>query len=1178
MKTRSPRRWTLATCFLLVAGVLSAGPADAAAQPIVLDPQTIWSEGCGSSHLTELWTVEETDTGSTVFRVLDPGHTVVMNHPASLDLDPKRYPTLSMTYRGKGLRPDNSKPNLLVFFGGEPGNVVAFRSEQAVWDGETHTLTADLQELGAKRLARFDLRLHADDDVDEAWFELIDLRLLPAESGLAEGQDADAPEDSSAAIAVRVTDTAGEPAAGAAVVLDPHLRQGAAKASTDEAGRAEVSPVAVDGGGSMLRVEAPGMAPVWFRQLSALPAGQELAVTLRPATTVAGVVVDESGEPVPNAVGELWVRGVDFENHTGRPTFGVRSQRVITDADGRWSSPPLPDDRNLDVGVRWLHDDYLADRWGGHYSGQLSMAHLRDGTAKSVLVKGVEVVGQVIGKDGQPLAGASIGQGRDRIMSNPPPSTTTDADGRFVFHHTEPGALVLTARAQGHAPAVLQTQASPSMEPIVFQLEEASVFRFRVVDADGNPIPKAHVCPDTWLGFRTINGRVRTDERGEATWYGPPDPVEFDIFATQEYGQNRGVVLGPSGPDGEPHIITLGHPLTLTLKVVDAATGKPLDRFTVVPGIMHQLGERAPHFMRREAETVASEDGTWRHRFSFPYPYRVVRVEADGYAPAATEPIPKDAGMIERRLELTAAEPMAGTLVDAAGEPIVYADVYLCLGSSGLQIHNGKALRTNDLAGMITDVDGRFSFPPQGDAFRIIALHDKGYADIDHEDWVASDDRRFVLEPWATVRGTLRVGDKPVANERVGAWMQWDHQSDPRPPHHQLETSTDDEGRFILDRVPPGVKGGVGRRLQLSQNSWGYDQPEQFTAAAGETIELDLGGQGRPVIGRVAWADDSPHDSPLSNGRSRLFTYVDQQAARELIERLQAELMPEGFKDWTPEEYQAFAQTDEGKQIQKRFMKAQYELQGERRNHNFAIESDGSFRIENVRPGLYQLSVHVAAPPVGNQCGFGEALGQLTHKVEVPPLPDGMAYFAEPLDVGELRVEAMKLSPAIGEPAPTFALPVLPIADANEQANGEEPAELDLATLPTMGSDDLAGKVTLIYFGASWCGPCHAEVPHLTETFEAFGDDPRFGMMTVSLDQTPAAAIAYAEKNDSRWPQLYSAGMFESDVAKGFAVRGIPSVWLIGPDGKVVARNLRGAAILPAVRQHLGSLPAKAAR
>lgn len=1156
-----------------MAGVLSAGPAAAAAQPIVLDPQVLWSDGCGISNTTDRWRVAPTPEGTTRFAILEPGFSVNFRHPAVLDIDAEAYPTLSLTYRGEGmLAGDKNAKDVIVFSGQGTKTVKAVRSSDMIMDGQTHTLEVDLRELGAQRLGLLSLRVHASGE--DAWFELMDLRWLPADGEtLAEAEVENEP------VVVTVVDEQGQPLAGATVSLNPHLANASATATTDAQGRAEVvSPHPGAAARSTLRVDAEGRAPVWFTRLKEVPTSEVLSVKLHPSTTIGGQVVDESGEPVAGAYGVLWAMGGDFPSRQGGPTYGMRSRRVVTDDQGRWEIAGLPDSDKVPLSIRWMDPNYIVDRWGGQYSGKPSMDELRAGEARNVLQKGVAVTGRVYDKDSKPLAGAFVAQGRDRMGSNSPPSTTTDAEGHFTFPHTEAGPLVLTVQAKGHAPAALETQAFADASPVDFHLQPASIFRIRVVDSAGKPIQGAHVCPDTWQGYRIFEYRKYTDADGLVTWEGPADPVDFDIFKGVELGQARDEIIHPSGPDGEPHVVTLGQPLTLTLKVVDAATGEPVERFTVVTGIMHQLGGRAPYFMRREAKVVANDDGTWQHRFGFPYPYRVVRVEADGYAPATTDPIPQDAGAVERRLELTAAKPMAGTLVDATGEPIAYADVYLYLGSSGIQIKNGKAQQVHDLTGMITDIDGRFSFPPQGEAFRIIALHDKGYADIDHDAWAASDDGRFALEPWATVRGMLRVGNEPAANERVGGWMVWGQEGQPQPPHHRLETSTDDQGRFVLDRVPPGVEGGVGRYMRLSQNSWGYDQSERFTAAAGETIEVELGGHGRPIIGRLAWADDSPHDAPLSNGRRGLSTYVDHQAARELFQRLRNELMPEGFKDWTPEEYRAFAETDEGKQVQERVAEAHRDVYGEQRYHNFAIESDGSFRIENVGPGVYELSVNVAAPPVGNQCGLGEALGQLTHKVEVPPLPDGMAYFAEPLDVGELRVEAMKLAPAIGEPAPTFALPVLPIADADEQADGDERADLDLAALPTMGSDDLAGKVTLIYFGASWCGPCHAEVPHLTETFDAFGDDPRFGMMTVSLDQTPAAAIAYAEKNDSRWPQLYSAGMFESDVAKGFAVRGIPSVWLIGPDGKVVARNLRGAAILPAVRQHLGSLPAKAAR
>jgi thiol-disulfide isomerase/thioredoxin len=109
----------------------------------------------------------------------------------------------------------------------------------------------------------------------------------------------------------------------------------------------------------------------------------------------------------------------------------------------------------------------------------------------------------------------------------------------------------------------------------------------------------------------------------------------------------------------------------------------------------------------------------------------------------------------------------------------------------------------------------------------------------------------------------------------------------------------------------------------------------------------------------------------------------------------------------------------------------------------------------------------------------------------------------------------------------------------------------------------------LLDFWATWCGPCTGETPNLKAVFEQYGKRDDFVMMGLSLDQDKEKPIAYAKEKGTGWIDGFLGDWGKDEVTKKYGVRGIPSIWLIGPDGKVVAKGLRGEGILEAVKSVL---------
>ena len=210
------------------------------------------------------------------------------------------------------------------------------------------------------------------------------------------------------------------------------------------------------------------------------------------------------------------------------------------------------------------------------------------------------------------------------------------------------------------------------------------------------------------------------------------------------------------------------------------------------------------------------------------------------------------------------------------------------------------------------------------------------------------------------------------------------------------------------------------------------------------------------------------------------------------------------------------------------------------RTAHFQVSSNGTLQAALVEPGDYKIT--------GSLSTSNEMVALIDSRVV--HVPDDLSDAPDaPYDAGSVTLKAaVNLKP--GDIAPEFNV---------KDLNGKP---LKLA--------DYHGKYVLLDFWATWCGPCVGETPNMKAIYDAFGKNARFAMISLSLDSDPAAPKRFARNRDLVWTQGFLGDWSNDKVTATYGVYGIPAIFLIGPDGKIVATDLRGARIHKTVAAALG--------
>ena len=127
--------------------------------------------------------------------------------------------------------------------------------------------------------------------------------------------------------------------------------------------------------------------------------------------------------------------------------------------------------------------------------------------------------------------------------------------------------------------------------------------------------------------------------------------------------------------------------------------------------------------------------------------------------------------------------------------------------------------------------------------------------------------------------------------------------------------------------------------------------------------------------------------------------------------------------------------------------------------------------------------------------------------------------------------------------------------------------EKDVAGKPISVSN-YKGKVVLVDFWATWCGPCRAELPNVLKTYENY-HSKGFEIIGVSLDQSEEKLTGFTKDKNMTWQQFFDGKGWANKLAAKYGIQSIPATYLLDREGKIIGKGLRGEDLETAVSKAL---------
>jgi len=821
--------------------------------------------------------------------------------------------------------------------------------------------------------------------------------------------------------------------------------------------------------------------------------------------TIGGIVQDQAGRPIAQATVTLYVKSKQYGN--GNYLYDVGT--VTTDANGRWHCDTAPSDAS-DMISSFSHPDYLGG--GATLSGK--GIELKKQTYVTILLQGSTIRGRVLDADGGPLRDAWVGYGTEDASAQNDRETKSDAQGQFVLKNCPVWKpAVITVKASGFSPDLQEIAAGEPSRPIEFRLKPPATLRGRIVDELGQPVAGASIGVDTWRGHRFLRFRTNTDKEGRFVWFdAPADEIKF--WTGAEFFQSQSVNIKASETEAA---ITLRRMCIISGKVSDASTGRPIHEFHMQPGDGvpnedAQMRERWywRHFFSAP-QTTNSADGHYSFRLREDSPSLAMRIESEGYRSAVSPTFKTGGGPVEYDFRLVPVTSLSGVVRTADGTAAAGALVAILAkraGRVGVVRQEGGYHFYPQVETLKTDAEGRFNYGGKGDPCRVFVLHDAGYALIDDKELAKSALVR--LTRWGTIEGTLSTDAEASPGQAVAYFPEGSRSN--LPDFYYLGNATTTvfgaktvgSGHFSLQQVPAG-RGELARAVDLA--TVGPPRPTWTHRTAievrpGQTTKVTLQPSGRTIVARIE----------LPAAASRAFDWKQCQLG------------------WL------------GGRSANRFSYPPY---------LFAVERDGSFRIEGVLPGDYTLSLQLTQQEKRQngqfEDGQSSTWGRINRKLTVP---EGAAAGA--VDIGGIRPD---LYVAPGDAAPEVSA---------SDIDGGKPVRLS----------QFRGKVVLLSF---WTPLVHLGGQNLTEwsrIVRRFGSNDRFVLLAVVPTSEAKRVRELGNKKDDVGGIYATADrLAEGEVGNKYGAPFWPTSYVIGPDGVIAAKSNRPEHLQPVIEQMLKNVP-----